>query len=1363
MNTAFYIPRTLIYQDTTLTEAELLRDRGVAVVLAEPGSGKTVLLDNIASRFKVIPQKASIFKEKRFATRTDVLVLDALDEVARLDSSGLQAVLVKAQETGASRVILASRSSEWEESRSFFIKDCFGTCPRVAYLRPFNDAEQEQLFLHHMPGEDFSKFKRELSKYDLDNLLGNPMFLILFAEAYVESGKCFITKKQIFDDAVRRLTCEANPTVLQKNRPSIATITRWASEIFAKLLLSGAVGVSIGDKLDQRHFPRLTSLLSENNDQAHFIVDTRLLKPSTYEGEHEPVHRIVAEYCAARYLAGRIDDSTDLLTLKRCLAIIAPNSVVRDELRGLLGWMAAMGSRTLQEAAIDLDPYAVLANGDPSLLLPSSSRKLLERLREAAEQDPNFRRGDRWRTFSLSGFFNDEIMEEVKPLLASSNGHERVRNLLLEMLNGSDAVPGIISELRALMLDPNNSLQTRRLAHRNLIAVGTHNHKSDSEALIKESGHDATRICSEMFQMLGVEALGRGTLLALLRNYAELRLEPNDAQHSYLSCRINSLIKDLKLSHVEWLLDQLTEGLACTCGAVESCKCDCRNGISRIAGRLLDCYFEKKQSPFNPVTIWQWVKNFNFPLETWPSDSQSIGVLWTDSELRQSIQRHALGGVADSEEIQRIRRVAFGSGSHLGLLLQHEDTWAMVDFAFESNNPALWASFHAGHNSRGREQGPDALRAHMRCQANQKLDFMRAWAKQEFAWESRTKELRISDSPHRRRIRRLKRQEKETRFDNLQYLKSNRALIESGRHWGWLKRFAKHYLMTPDKLNELVDDPQLPENALCNCLPLIEPKLPSLQELAEHQGDPEVIHVEMLLYAACLASFRRHGSLAGLKRSTLEVLKTNIEVHYRAVDQDTRNRLKAEIDGRLCWTDADARRFVQEYLEPQLRKPNREYAQVDWLRQPEFSSLRDALPLEWLMRFPGASLRALEVLFQIVVEQCDETTVLKVIRFHMRYVGNSFFWPGGVGNQNLEARRLFWSVRSFFFEKDCSEEIEQWLKSDPDIIFELERRFSPYSGRENKGWPSPSARKVYLILDAFIGAWPKVHLPDSWSTGDPKEETAYRFLRDIVRTIGKDDPDNSLSALDSIIADVRFDDFHDALRMIKAAALRKKALRDFEAPAPSRITEFLDANQVGTVEGLRALLIEVLEEFQGELKGSEFDPVGKFYSGGKRVDEVTASKRIAEYIQLRLKALNIPVAVEHQLKNAKRCDITATLMLDGSRKLLVTEVKGQWSPELYTASKEQLHQRYAIHPDAQHQGIYLVLWFGGDEKIAGKRDVSIRSPYQLKEKVIAEIPEEMHGLIDVFVLDLSAEKRIASSGRNTGKQATRTSRKSTAG
>jgi hypothetical protein len=82
-------------------------------------------------------------------------------------------------------------------------------------------------------------------------------------------------------------------------------------------------------------------------------------KPGDIPDQHRPVHKIVAEYCAANYLTTRITNPQDPLTLQKCLPIIAPNSTVRDELRA--SWlMAALGNKPIEEYAIELDPTRYL-------------------------------------------------------------------------------------------------------------------------------------------------------------------------------------------------------------------------------------------------------------------------------------------------------------------------------------------------------------------------------------------------------------------------------------------------------------------------------------------------------------------------------------------------------------------------------------------------------------------------------------------------------------------------------------------------------------------------------------------------------------------------------------------------------------------------------------------------------------------------------------------------------------------------------------------------------------------------------------------------------------------------------------------
>lgn len=142
-------------------------------------------------------------------------------------------------------------------------------------------------------------------------------------------------------------------------------------------------------------------------------------------------------------------------------------------------------------------------------------------------------------------------------------------------------------------------------------------------------------------------------------------------------------------------------------------------------------------------------------------------------------------------------------------------------------------------------------------------------------------------------------------------------------------------------------------------------------------------------------------------------------------------------------------------------------------------------------------------------------------------------------------------------------------------------------------------------------------------------------------------------------------------------------------------------------------------------------------AGAVRVDENTARNRIVERLQQRLQALDASVVIEHHMAQGNRCDFTAAKMIDGQRRLLVCEVKGQWHAELYTAAAEQLDKRYASHPDAARQGIYLALWFGPDEKIANRKRHSIKSAQELRTAILEKMPLELHGFVDVFVLDLS--------------------------
>ena len=218
------------------------------------------------------------------------------------------------------------------------------------------------------------------------------------------------------------------------------------------------------------------------------------------------------------------------------------------------------------------------------------------------------------------------------------------------------------------------------------------------------------------------------------------------------------------------------------------------------------------------------------------------------------------------------------------------------------------------------------------------------------------------------------------------------------------------------------------------------------------------------------------------------------------------------------------------------------------------------------------------------------------------------------------------------------------------------------------------------------------------------------------------------------------------LKSIRSTLIRAINLLNFEAPAPELIVNFLDNDELATVESMRSLIIEELERFQNDLKGSETTSKDIFYnkqyinnkfSEKRRLNEIEATLRVADRLRLRLENKGITVNVEHQLKDSNRCDITFTKIIDNKRKLLVLESKGQWHEDLYNAASTQLFQKYSIHPDAEQQGIYFVLWFGANEKIANKVNHNIETASHLREVLETKLPVELKGMIDIFVLDVS--------------------------
>jgi hypothetical protein len=943
-----------------------------------------------------------------------------------------------------------------------------------------------------------------------------------------------------------------------------------------------------------------------------------------------------------------------------------------------------------------------------------------------SEEDPYFRRSDVWRSFSASGFFTAETIDTVRAILGEPDDGGHLKGLLFELLEGSPAINGLTNELTTHILDEQEPDHIRERALHCLIGHQAQAWEAILEQLSRESGQCPSRLASLIIEAVGPGQIDQEVIAQLLERGAALYGQ-NDGRRIESRYHLRRMVKTFSTPLIVWLLDRFTVGLTCDCDASSSILCHCRDGVSKIAGLLLDRYFEVKAAPYDPVQVWRWLEGLNFHNFKQPSDSPAVRKLQSDDALRFELQKILLSERRTDEAV----RDAFfdylhGHHGHSGLTLTVTDVERLVSWAFQYDNSLLWGRLIPNRPSvyAPSTWQPDPLRAAMRAQSREKMEFLARWSEIEKLRRDAEIEQR---EPRYRFLSRQRRRERRIEEANARSLEEDRELIQQGFHNVWMRYMARIYLIEPEKIDELfggeIDVPSALRASLAN----LQAAGPTLQNLANHVGS----ETARVLHAGCLAEFRSVGHLDSVSDEILIAVRTDIG-GYESISDEEEGALTSEIDRKILPNLAVAEGLLRQLSEPVLADGGTPRF-MHWLSNDEqFAPLKTSLALEWLQRFPEMDETARDRLFDIAVIHGDRIALTELMEERCATLLE------GIGPHRWEAQRMFWFLRHAFFVQHPDARIWSWLTRLPNTIFAFENlRENRRSSEEQSGWPSLTAEKVALILEAFVDEWPTVELPNSWGTGSPRGERAYRYLTEIVWAIGRDTPVNAIAVIERLRAGGRFANFDRTFRSIRASSVRARTLEDYMPPSPTDVVRMLNVAGPVTVEHLRAIILERLASLQREIRGGDLDIRAMYYNDGVRVGENVATERTVALLRPRLQSLGLSDALEHQMAQENRCDITISTVISGHRRLLTIEAKGQWNRALFTAAEAQLYEKYSIHPDAAEQGIYLVYWFGGSERVAGRLNQSISTPEEVASQISEAIPEDLRGRLDVFVLDIS--------------------------
>ena len=373
---------------------ESFREADAYVLLGAPGAGKTRAFEREAKCTGgcYVTARDFVTLGGKPEWRDTALYVDGLDETRAGSTDGrtpLDNIRAKLDRLGRPRFRLSCREADWFGASDRDRLKTVSHDGKVTVLRldPLSECDIREI-LRWNGIEDVDGFIASARERGIDGLLANPQSLRMLAAAVADHGVWPDSRIQTFDLACRTLLREHNQEhrIAKPNGFDISGLMDAAGRLCAIQLLTGNAGYTLPGNESNRDFPGLERIPGEAPRILRRVLGTKLFEAPS-EGRTTPVHRQIAEFLAARYLAGLIEDG---LPVGRVLALMTGHDgVVVSELRGLSAWLAAH-SKASRTEVIARDPLGTVLYGDVREFSTDEKRRVLDCLALEAKKNPWF-------------------------------------------------------------------------------------------------------------------------------------------------------------------------------------------------------------------------------------------------------------------------------------------------------------------------------------------------------------------------------------------------------------------------------------------------------------------------------------------------------------------------------------------------------------------------------------------------------------------------------------------------------------------------------------------------------------------------------------------------------------------------------------------------------------------------------------------------------------------------------------------------------------------------------------------------------------------------------------------------------------
>lgn len=1315
------------------------REIGAYVLLGDPGAGKTTSFETEALATGGCPIRARDFLtfDVRPEWRDQTLFIDGLDETRSGATDGrvpLDQLRRKLDQLGRPRFRLSCREADWLGSSDRTHLNQVAPDGAVCTLRldPLGEPEILELLKSREDVQDADAFFTAAREHGLDELLTNPQTLDLLAKA-TRGDQWPHSRRETFELACGESVIEVNDEHRAATRGTAVSrqeLLNAAGYLCAVMLLADQPAISLIPGT-----PGCVDLATlQGSPSTRAVLGTRLFTGLTGTESFAPVHRTVAEYLAARYLARLIEDG---LPVGRVLALMTgPDGGVVSGLRGLHAWLA-VHCPARRALLIATDPLGVVLYGDVQAFSTQDKTQVLEGLSELARDDPGFRRQS-WNARPFGALCAPDMEGVFRDILTSSSrepADQALVDCVVDALHYGPMLPALTGVLLSVVRQADLWPVVRQSA---LQACFRHLSLDSAELVQLLNDLRTGLVPDDTDELLGMclEELYPGHIS--VHHLTDFLHTPKQSNlvGSYLLFWANQLPGRAPPQDLPVLLDSLVkQGVP---APIEH-----EHLFQAMAGKLLSAGLEQCGVWVDGDCLYAWLglglDEYGHPRLDGEHHKRVQGWLSARPGRYKDVVACAIRTLWNPEKPGLLRYSC--EGRLYGADPPSDFGFWLLSLAENDPDPARAAElFGQAVSCLYTDRGHEGL----------SIDFFAAWVEARPDFRAHWEPLLYCEIPGWRREKVARDQQRATeqaqrRTARAQMFRKRMSELREGQGrpddlYMLARAFKRLYSNvrgeTPvDRLKELLDDDT--ELVLAALIGLrqapFRTDLPSVEEIVRLALNGEWHNLGLPCLVAAEELFREApDSFLTWPEDVLKRLAAFRLVYGAGAEPDWVKAL-ARVQPDLY---ADVLTIYATHL---LSSPDKPIHGLYALQRDEdYADVAKQTVPRLLQVFPTDAsdqrLGDLSILLKAGLQHGDTGEMVELIRERLAAAA-------------VDAAQQTYLLAAGLLLDPVGYEarLRQCVGGDVDRAKHLVTFLRERSGRGNMGLELP-ASVLGLLIELLGPLYRLIPRPNGLYIVSP-EMRASEFIETLVYGLGADASEQATHQITALLNDPKLEGWWPTLRTVRPTQRVVRREAEYRHPSPAEVERSLANREPANVADLAALTGETLRELAREIRHGNTDGYKQFWNLNShasptdaRVEDAcrdTLLDRLRERLQLR----HIDAQPEGHYADDTRADIRVAF--GGSAEFNVpVEIKRDRHRDLWTAIQEQLIARYTRDPGAAGYGIYLVFWFGGDGMPANPAGTARpQTASDLETQLRATLSDEQRHLIQVCVVDVAKPVR----------------------